>query len=131
MFDIIVNLAYTASFILVPYVIAFDIQPLIYVRKVEITLDIILLLGIILNFLTPTKYDKEDPSVIDVALKYIIYPFPIDIMSVIPGLISREQIPKYYYFKVLRVLHFGWVFGAFDFIFYNMKQYFLQSQETF
>eukprot|EP00347_Sterkiella_histriomuscorum_P006194 403353701 len=133
-FDIFVNLAYFASFLLTPYVIAFDILPLNRqgLRWLEFTLDWIILVNIIAQFFTAQQADSDVVDKLkDIARKYIFSFFIFDILSCLPGIISAERAHWPYYFKVLRYIQVWRLFEQMTLLTSKLKIYFLKSQEAF
>lgn len=52
--DILLDLTFAVSFVLIPFVIANHLTPLEYLKNIEIAIDLILLINIITSFLTQT-----------------------------------------------------------------------------
>eukprot|EP00347_Sterkiella_histriomuscorum_P000928 403373987 len=104
MYELIVNIAYIASFFLTPFVIAFLLDPHDYTRWIEFAIDIILTLDIIKQFFT--GYNIEDDQVEMrlkiVAWRYFTGDFIFDALGTLPGLVTGESVKQIYYFKLVR-----------------------------
>ena len=99
------NIFYMLSFFSFPYVIAFNFEPMKSMRFFEFCLDLIMLCDIVTEFITTKEKDgRKITKTNELALKYLKSTFFFDIMGCLPGLITLENDPKWYLFKIFRYL---------------------------
>mmetsp|Transcript_6488 Transcript_6488/g.5791 ORF Transcript_6488/g.5791 Transcript_6488/m.5791 type:complete len:331 (-) Transcript_6488:861-1853(-) len=136
-FEILVTLIYAISFIIVPYVLAFKMEPIDEIRWVEFTLDLILFISIIANIFTPKKVDNVIIDKIGTVLKKhflsvgTIMWLLIDFASVLPAILTLEDNRQCYTLKVLRFLRFFKMSKLMDFLGEYFRSYFTYSLEKF
>eukprot|EP00347_Sterkiella_histriomuscorum_P018225 403346317 len=142
-FDIIVDLAYVTSFFLIPIVqiysllltsyfrICFQIEPLQSIFKFELIIDTIITMNIFSNFITSSYVNGKLTKKLGVNAKnYITGHFLFDCMGVLPGLISQENIPDLYYFKIVRYLHVNILFKKINEILKRVQKILIHNQNV-
>eukprot|EP00347_Sterkiella_histriomuscorum_P013033 403366271 len=130
-FDIIVDLAYVTSFFLIPIVICFQIEPLQSMFKFELLIDAIITMNIFSNFITSSYVNGKLTKKLGVnARNYITGHFLFDCMGVLPGLISQENIPDLYYFKIVRYLHVNILFKKINEILKRVQKILIHNQNV-
>jgi hypothetical protein len=96
-------------------------SPLKNLRWLEFALDIVILFKIFISFFTATKAEGDDiedelPKIVKMYLFNPFIGFISDMLSTIPGIVTVETINKYYYFKVIRFVHFKKLTHMIDFL---------------
>ena len=77
---------------------------------VELIMDFIWLLSIGIRFITTSGGNK---TVKDIALNYLRGMFFIDVISVVPALVTMERVNAALFFKFLRLIRFAEMFTPF------------------
>ena len=99
------NIFYLISFFNFPYVIAFHFEFFQQQRLFEIALDLIMVTDIATEFITTRENNGAIATTVqEIALGYIKATFFFDMLACLPGLVTIESDPIYYYFKVFRYL---------------------------
>jgi len=119
--DIGNNLFLIYSYFNVPFVIAFGMQQTINQneRKIELLLDVIILIDIALSFITDNYSEPgQRLSNLDIGWRYFRSFFLFDILSCVPGLLLLEYYSKdfWYYFKMLRYMQIPRTFSQIEMI---------------
>ena len=110
--DFFVNIPYVISFLLIPLVIAFNIDLLQHLFFIEIIFDIIMLIDMIVTFFVTYNDDiRRITSLRLIAIKYLSSYFVFDFLSIVPGLVTYESYPPIYYFKLFRYFQLGRLFN--------------------
>lgn len=115
-----INLCFTVSIFLVPYIIATDIDYMM-ARKgilvIELVIDFSLFFDILLGFFTQYESNgKEIKSLWKIWMKYIFTFFIFDLISVFPAIVTWETYSFLYYLKIARFLKTPWFFNSINFI---------------
>ncbi len=114
------------------YRIAFENEPLPYIRWLEFAIDVVLLVNMLSIFLTAQINDTtliKNPCLI--AKRYLTTYFVIDVLSFLPSIITVESIGWVYYFKVCRFMQVQRMFNWVSFTIKRTRKYFLAYQEKF
>lgn len=103
---VIINIVYIISFFLVPLVLINPHQIQSDVRWLDITMDLLLLIDIWLNFFIAFYVDTElVTNHKEIVIRYLTSYFAVEFIAVVPGLFSGEGVPDIYFFKILRYVH--------------------------
>lgn len=101
------NLIYCASFLLIPFVMAFELKPLSHdgINTTELVFDGFMTLDIIFSFFTSyVTNDDEEITLKKTMWAYLTGYFLCDGLGVFPSLITLEQVEWVYFFKLFRYL---------------------------
>ena len=109
--DTFVNILYIISFLMIPLVIASDIDLLQHLFIIEIIFDVIMLADMIVTFFLTYNDDiRTITSLRLIAIKYVSSYFVFDFLSIVPGLATYESYKPVYYFKLFRYFQLGRLF---------------------
>ncbi len=136
-FEVVINFAYVTSFILTPFVIAFNEGPMKYLRWFEFCIDAMILLSIVIGIFKPRKVEDD---ILD-NLKEILYRhiltfsffvyFILDLASVLPTIITLGLNATAYFTKIIRYIHFKRLTHTMNFLGEFLRIYFPYNQESF
>ena len=102
LWDLVVNLTYIASFILMPVVVSSNLSFYPYLYFEEGLIDIILLINLILNFFKIKPTMKNDIKFREIANDFLEGWFLLDALGCIPSLVTVGLNDSFYYFKLFR-----------------------------
>jgi hypothetical protein len=128
LFDVLTNMFYVASFFLTCFTLAFGMQPLEISGRIEVVIDIIILLDITTQFVTTRTVRGElvsNPT--NLAQMYIKGAFFWDAIACLPGLFTMERFVYAYPLKLFRVFNLSRTFEQIDHLVNYMKQRYMQK----
>jgi len=115
--ETIVALSFCVSMWMIPFNLATQFRLFGEMRTMELLIDFIIVLDILINFVSESV---RDVTVIiylkEAAKEYLTNGFFLDIIIVIPNLVTWERYEPIYYLKLLRIFHFKRFFIFFSMI---------------
>ena len=105
MWNMFTTIFYIINFFNCPYILAFDFELYEKERNFELFLDFIMLCDIVTEFFTSRMHKgKKISKPRKIAIAYMKSTFIFDMLACLPGLITLENYPTFYHFKVFRYL---------------------------
>lgn len=137
MWDFFTNIFYMCAYFNVPYCIAFGLpikgsDNSSWEHAVEITLDIVFLCDIIITFMTDVDHDPgEKITNATIAYRYVSTYFVFDVVSCMPGLITKEIHNGTHWIYWLKFFRYAQLFRTFSQIENLLRVIFSEGKKHF